>query len=54
MLCWNKSLWLDGVSHMTRFDQSECFISTYALLKFVNDLGPALKQSSIVVQTLVS
>ena len=27
MLLWNKALWLDGRSHMTSFNQSECFIS---------------------------
>ena len=26
-LCWNKALWLDVLSHVTSFTQSECFNS---------------------------
>ena len=36
MLCWNNGFWLDVVSHMTCFNQSECFISAegnYGMLK---------------------
>ena len=38
----NKALWLDAASHMTSFNQLECFISAqhiYAVLKFVYDAG---------------
>ena len=41
MLFWNKALWLDGPSHVSSFNQSECFISIKlwnATLKLVHDI----------------
>ena len=47
----NKATWLDNASHVASFNQSECIFSeysSYASLKFVNDISPGLRKHPLM------